>query len=122
MPNKNFYQKNKYNNIKVEFEGQKFDSKKELLRYRELTILEEQGKIMELKRQVPFVLIDTQRYKGKTYRSCKYYADFTYREPNNEKLVVEDVKGGKATQTTEFIIKEKLLIERYGKEIDFRIY
>ena len=99
---------NKYNNHKCEFEGQKFDSQKELLRYRQLLILEEEGKIMELKRQVPFVLIETQKYNGKTYRSCKYYADFTYREPNNPLLIVEDVKGGKATQTTEFIIKEKL--------------
>ena len=113
---------NKYNNKKCEFEGLKFDSKKELLRYRQLLVLQEEGKIMELNRQVPFELIPTQRYNGKTYRSCKYYADFTYREPDNNKLVVEDVKGGKATQTTEFIIKEKLLIQRYRNEIDFRIY
>ena len=113
--------KNKYNNHKCEFEGMKFDSKKELLRYRQLLLLQEEGKIMELNRQVPFELIPTQRYKNKTYRGCKYYADFTYREPDNPLLVVEDVKGGKATQTTEFIIKQKLMIQKFGNEIDFRI-
>lgn len=114
---------NKYNNHKCEWEGLKFDSIRELNRYRELLLIkQEKGEIYDLQRQVPFELIPTQKYGGKTYRSCKYYADFTYREPGNDKLVVEDVKGGKATQTTEFIIKQKLMIQKFGKEIDFRIY
>ena len=113
--------RNKYNNSKCVWNGLKFDSQKELLRYKELLELVEMGLIRDLKRQVKFELIPTQKYNGKTYRSCSYYADFTYFLTGSDKMVVEDVKGGVATQTTEFIIKQKLMIHRDGNEIDFRI-
>jgi hypothetical protein len=43
-------------------------------------------------------------------RACHYLADFEYIENGN--LIVEDVKGGKSTP--EFIIKRKLMLDKYG--------
>ena len=123
MPNNYYKKQNKYNNHKCEWNGMKFDSIRELNRYRELLLIkQENGEISDLQRQVKFELIPTQKYNNKTYRGCSYYADFTYKEKGNPKLVVEDVKGGTATQTPEFIIKQKLMIQKFGEEIDFRIY
>ena len=51
----------KYNASKCEYEGIKFDSKKEMKRYIFLKAMEEQGKIRNLQRQVKYVLIDAIR-------------------------------------------------------------
>ena len=45
-------------------------------------------------------------------RECSYKADFVYGEDG--KTVVEDVKG---FRTKEYIIKRKLMLERYGIRI-----
>lgn len=87
-----------------------FDSQKEFNRYAELALMQRAGKISDLQRQVRFVLIPAQYKDGKcVFRSCTYIADFVYIE-NGEK-VVEDVKGFK---TPEYIIKKKLMFQRYG--------
>lgn len=119
----------KYKNKKVVLpDGTVFDSEKEYKRWCELCLLEKAGVIKNLRRQVPFVLIPTQyeevvRFSKKTGKQlksktkvaekvCLYYADFTYLE--NEKLVVEDTKG---KRTEKYIIKRKLMLERYGIKI-----
>ena len=105
----------KYKNKKVETEDGTFDSVKEFSRWQELKLLQRAGEIYDLKRQVPFVLIPTQRDdRGKVIeREVKYIADFTYR--NKEyKLIVEDTKGMK---TKEYIIKRKLMLYRNGIRI-----
>lgn len=105
----------KYKNKKVETEDGTFDSVKEFSRWQELKLLQRAGEIYDLKRQVPFVLIPTQRDdRGKVIeRDVKYIADFTYR--NKEyKLIVEDTKGMK---TKEYIIKRKLMLYRNGIRI-----
>ena len=87
-----------------------FDSQKEFNRYAELALMQRAGKISDLQRQVRFELIPAQYKDGKCiYRSCTYVADFVYME-NGEK-VVEDSKGFK---TPEYIIKKKLMFQRYG--------
>ena len=53
--------KNKYHARKVTVNGIVFDSRKEANRWCELQLLERTGKITELKRQVKFTLIPTQR-------------------------------------------------------------
>lgn len=53
--------KNKYNARKVKVDGIVFASQNEADRWRELKLLERAGKITELRRQVPFLLIPTQR-------------------------------------------------------------
>ena len=47
-------------------------------------------------------------------RECSYYADFAYKVVETGELVVEDTKGVK---TPEYIIKRKLMLERYGIKI-----
>ena len=99
----------KYHNIKQNG----FDSRKEERRFYELSLLQRAGKITGLKRQVPFVLIPTQYEDGKCVeRACTYKADFTYYEDG--KIVVEDVKGCK---TAEYVIKRKLMLQKYGIRI-----
>ena len=73
--------------------------------------------IKNLRRQVPYVLIPTQRDgKGRVIeREVKYIADFVYPDSNGA-TVVEDAKS-KATKTKEYILKRKLLLYRYGLQI-----
>ena len=117
----------KYHNKKAVYNGMVFDSKKEMNRYIELSLLENAGKISKLKRQVEYLLIPAQfgmvtDDKGKKKRvclerACYYIADFTYYE--NGKLVVEDVKSGykKSNAYSNFVIKRKLLLLNYGIRI-----
>ena len=105
---------NKYLNIPVKVNGQRFDSRKEANRYKELLLLERAGTIHALKRQVRYLLIPTQYDDdGKCVeRSCNYVADFVYFEDG--KLVVEDTKGLK---TDVYRIKRKLMLANYGIRI-----
>lgn len=97
----------KYHNVK---EGG-WDSKREKKRGRELELLQLAGEIHDLQRQVRFTLIPSQYVNGKClFRSCVYIADFTYRL-KDETFVVEDCKGYK---TKDYMIKKKLLYERFG--------
>ena len=91
---------------------------KEYSRWQELKLMQRAGEIYELQRQVPFVLIPTQRGEdGKVIeREVKYIADFTYRERCGNRLVVEDTKSS-ATKTEEYILKRKLMLYRLGIRI-----
>lgn len=116
--------KAKYHNRKITRDGLTFDSQKEHRRYNELLLLEQAGEIKNLRRQVKFVLIPTQREpniigprggvkKGKLLEhECSYIADFVYGE--NGKMVVEDAKG---LRTKDYIIKRKLMLRVYGIRI-----
>lgn len=109
------YNWTKYNNTKITVDGQIFDSKKEANRYKELRLLEKAGEIYDLRRQVKFKLIPTQRDEvtGEVVeRECSYKADFVYEEDG--KTVVEDVKG---FRTKEYVVKRKLMLWRYGIRI-----
>lgn len=130
MAYRNFYKygQNKYRNNKVVSEtGETYDSRKEYNRHQELLLLERAGEITDLKRQIKYELIPTQREpdtigprggikKGKVIeRPCYYYADFQYKDKDGN-LVVEDVKSP-VTRTTAYTIKRKLMLERYGIRI-----
>ena len=106
----------KYRNRKVETPDGTFDSVKEYSRWQELKLLQRAGEIYDLQRQVPFVLIPTQKDEhGKVIeREVKYIADFTYREKCGNRLVVEDTKGMK---TKEYILKRKMILYRLGIRI-----
>ena len=98
---------NKYHATKVMLDGLKFDSKKEAQRYKELTLMEKQGIIHGLERQVKFVLIPSQRLNGRVIeRECAYIADFVYLDADDNK-VVEDCKG---MRTEVYKIKRKLML------------
>ena len=103
----------KYKSRKVTVGGITFDSRKEYTRWVELILLLKSGQISDLKRQVKFELIPSQRIDGKVVeRACSYVADFVYTE--NGKTVVEDTKGFKAP---EYIIKRKLMLYIHGIRI-----
>lgn len=119
----------KYGNIKIMVDGIQFDSKREAARYQELRLLERAGRISGLQTQVKYVLIPTQRtasfelYKsgpkkgmrksGKVLENeCAYIADFVYTQDGSE--IVEDAKG---MRTAVYRIKRKLMLERYGIQI-----
>lgn len=98
----------KYNNKKVQVDMRVFDSVLEAKRYRQLVLLERAKAIKNLQLQVPFLLQESFRKNGKTYRKIEYIADFVYEK--NCKTVVEDTKGVK---TDVFEIKRKLFERRY---------
>lgn len=116
----------KYHASKVVYEGQTFDSRKELKRYKELILLQQAGEIKNLQRQVKYTLIPEQRendlrgprggiIKGKLVeRSVSYIADFVYEDARTGETVVEDVKG---IRTKEYIIKRKLMLYVHGIKI-----
>ena len=108
----------KYRSQKITVDGITFDSVKEANRYQELRMLERAGEIRDLQRQVPFVVIPTQRDEnGKLIeKEVRYVADFTYIEKGKLTRTVEDVKS-EATRTREYIIKRKLMLYRNGIRI-----
>ena len=104
---------NKYYSRKVTIGGIAFDSRKEGNRWRELVLLQKAGQVTDLKRQVKYELIPSQRINGKVVeRACTYVADFVYKQ--NGKTVVEDTKGFK---TKDYIIKRKLMLWVHGIRI-----
>ena len=118
------YRLTKYRNKRIRIGDESFDSKKEYHRWLELNILEEMGVIRKLQRQVKFVLIPAQReaetitqrgrkIPGKVIeREAVYYADFVYEQDGE--TIVEDTKGMK---TDVYILKRKLMLERFGIRI-----
>ena len=103
----------------------RFDSQKEARRYDELAALERAGTIRDLRMQVDFTLQEAYTDgEGRRVRAIRYRADFTYvrvKETIGEytfrdQLVVEDVKS-RATRTKEYIMKRKLMKERFNIDI-----
>lgn len=107
---------NKYSNKKVKIDGMTFDSKKEYHRWIELKLLEKAGAIEDLRRQVKYVLVPSQKDdRGKVIeREVSYIADFVYFDSRASEYVVEDTKGFK---TKDYIIKRKLLLFVHGIRI-----
>ena len=100
---------NKYNNVKTETGGIRFDSKKEAERYEDLMAMLKAGEITDLKLQHTFTL--QEAYKdpdGEKVAGIKYIADFTYYDSAGN-FVIEDVKGVK---TDVYKIKKKLMAAR----------
>lgn len=91
-----------------------YDSRKEHKRANELKLMQRAGLISNLREQVKFVLIPTQRDTGGKLleKECSYYADFVY--DRNGVTVVEDTKG---VRTKEYIIKRKLMSYVHGIRI-----
>ena len=105
----------------------RFDSQKEARRYDELAALERAGEIRDLRLQVDFTLQEAYTDgEGRRVRAIRYRADFTYEQVRDDPwaeyegsfwvLVVEDVKS-RATRTKEYIMKRKLMKERFNIDI-----
>lgn len=120
---------NKYHAEKVTIDGEEFDSRKEARRWQDLRLLERAGEISDLRRQVKYTLIPTQREApiitktGKEKpgrvieREAFYLADFQYIDKRTGETVVEDVKGyrdpGGAGYKV-FVLKRKMMLFFYG--------
>lgn len=108
--------KRKYNNVKCEIDGIKFDSKKEGARYRDLVLLQKAGVISNLLLQQVFVLAPAVVLKERKKTALRYIADFTYfdnRKADN-RFVVEDCKGVK---TEAYHIKKHLMMHVHKIEV-----
>ncbi|WP_290088554.1 DUF1064 domain-containing protein [uncultured Duncaniella sp.] len=103
--------KNKYNAQKIGG----YDSKKEYRRACLLKALLRSGEISDLREQVKYVLIPSQRDSSGNLieKECSYYADFVYRDKEGN-LVVEDTKG---VRTSEYRLKKKLMLQVHGIQI-----
>ncbi len=95
--------RNKFRNKITIVDGIRFHSGAEARRFGILKLLEKAGQIADLKRQVPFVVID------KPKRPVKYVADFVYFE--NGVKIIEDCKG---CWTPLAKAKVDLMLEKYG--------
>lgn len=125
---------NKYRNKKVSFQGEEFDSKREMQRYLVLKDAESKGIIQNLQKQVNFELIPKieedvvihLKTKDKIQRKTiqqpiVYRADFVYEKDGV--MVVEDVKASASMRALDkvFLLKEKLFRWKYGFSIK-RVY
>lgn len=106
---KNAHTRTKYNNTRAEYNGLKFDSKKEKERFVELVELQSAGEISDLRLQVNFTLREGYTLpNGECVKGTIYKADFTYRDKDGD-LVIEDVKGVK---TDVYKLKRKLMLDK----------
>lgn len=125
---------NKYGNKKVEYDGLKFDSKKEKDRYIFLKSQEMLGNIQDLQLQVKYELIPAikeeyvehlktkDKVKTRTVQlAITYTCDFQYYKDGV--IVTEDVKASPKTASLDktFLIKEKLFRWKFNRPIK-RVY
>lgn len=112
----------KYRNEPEMAEGIRFDSKKEAGRFRELQAMLQAGLIRELRLQQDFTLQEAYTTPdGRRIRAIRYcadFCDFCYERKTQTgwEKIVEDVKS-RATRTQKYIIKRKMMQDRYGIEI-----
>lgn len=101
-----FKKKPKYGNKKTEFDGLKFDSRKEFARY---MILKQDAEVKDLQTQVTF------QVEVNGVKVCKYIADFVYIRNGLE--VIEDVKSEITRKEKYYRLKKKLFEAATGKKI-----
>lgn len=104
----------KYKNRKVEHDGIKFDSVKEMQRYTQLKLLERAHEIRDLQLQKKFMLQEPFEFNGTKYREITYICDFFYYDIRKKEWIVEDTKG---MRTEVYKIKKKMFIKKYGMNI-----
>lgn len=108
-----FITKTKFNSVKVEYDGRKFDSKLECNIYKVLK--ERLTPNYKIDFQPSFVLQEKFEFDGHIIRPITYKADFViYKDSETDAKAVIDAKG---METNEFKIKRKLFIRKYGYDI-----
>jgi hypothetical protein len=100
----------KYNNEKVTYKGETFDSQKEFEYFLLLSDREKRGEIENLRRQVEFEIQPefTDR-NGNKIKKIAYMADFVYDDVSEGRRHIVDVKG---VRTDVYKLKKKLLAYR----------
>lgn len=114
---KEYTRKNKYKNEIIYYKDIRFSSRKEMQRYIQLKQLEKAGIIKSLELQPKFLLLDTIRYKGKTYPKTYYKADFKYKTKDGVEII-EDVKSPITAKDKVYRLKIKMLLTKYP-DIEF---
>lgn len=127
-----FGKRTKYGNKKVEYDGKKFDSKKERDRFIFLEAAQRDGLITDLERQVRFELIPAiteeceVQLKTKTVtrtktvqRAITYTCDFMYYVPSKNMVVVEDVKSSPKQTAIDksYVLKKKMMLALKGIKV-----
>jgi hypothetical protein len=107
----------KYASKKVEQDGEKFDSQKELRRWNELQMMQAEGQISDLRRQVAFELAPAVHLLGEARMkpALRYWADAVYQQ--NGVQVVEDTKSAPTRKKEAYRIKKHLLATVHGIHI-----
>lgn len=103
----------KYSNQEMEYQGKKFQSRKEGLRYAALELMQRQGLISDLQTQVKLLVAEETVIAGKKVRAKYYLADFAYKTPDG-RMVYEDTKG---VRTDLYILKRQLVKLKHGIDI-----
>ena len=109
---------NKHKAVKHEYRGMKFDSGRELKRWKELEILEAAGKIKFLHRQVPYVLAKSVVLSHRRKPALRYVADFVYYCNERGRQIVEDAKSPHLRTNQAYRIKKHLMMSEHGVEIE----
>lgn len=107
----------KYKNTKIQYDGHIFDSKKEMIRYCELKLLERAGEIHGLELQKVFVLVPAVKLNGRTKPAVKYLSDFSYVLVKDGQTIVEDVKSAYTANLPVYRLKKHLMMFVHGIEI-----
>ncbi len=101
----------KYGNVRCEFAGIKFDSKKERARFLELKGLADAGRITDLRLQHHFTLSEAfTTPDGAKINRVEYVADFTYTDESGS-FVVEDVKSEATRKNAVYSLKKRLMAD-----------
>lgn len=103
----------KYSNQRMTADGESFDSMAEHRHWLHLCMLQQAGKVSELRRQVVFELAPAVVIKGRKRPPLRYVADFVYVDERGI-TVVADVKGA---VTDAYRIKRHLMAAVHGIEI-----
>ena len=106
----------KYGARKIVTTDGRFDSGLEYKRWIYLKQLQSNGEIINLKRQVPYTLIPSQKGNdGKVlFREVKYVSDFEYDLASTGEHIVEDTKG---VVLPIFKLKQKLMYFFLGIQV-----
>lgn len=105
----------KYKNKKTVIDGIEFDSKKEAIRWTQLKLMQAEGIINKLERQVPFVLEPSAIVGGRKKPAIKFVADFVYYI--HTKKYVEDVKSPVTRKCPAYRLKRHLMVNRHGIDV-----
>ena len=112
--------KRKYGNRKIVCDGIKFDSEHEAARFGELKVLRAMGRIRDLRLQANFTLVEGYTtIEGERIKPMVYRADFTYEratEPDCNGTVhwLREVEDAKGMKTKDYMLKKKLMQDKYG--------
>lgn len=107
----NRFDKNKFGAKWTKTEDGNFASQGELARWNFLKMMQDEGKIRNLRRQIRFKL----EINGQLI--CIYVADHGYRILHCEEFEQETIEDFKGMETPEFKLKKKLMFAIHGIDV-----